>query len=198
MKSPNLNQLSDLKLVVSLQRQPDDEKALKELIRRHSGIYINMVTAYTMTGSISHKQELIAEKDYHIYQCALKFNANKKTKFSTFLGNMTKWMCLNLYNKNKKHPEIAVEDIVLELNQEFTNPQEEAGNKELLDHILKYVSSHPDPRVGAIFSLRYIEGQKNKVMPWKKISSKVNMSVQGCINIHDSIIKKIQIKIKET
>ena len=180
-----------------VQKHPESEKALKELIVRHSGIYINMVTAYTPSNMFSHKDELIAEKDYHIYQAALNFNPAKKTKFSTYLGNGTKWMCLNIYNKNKKRPEVAVEDIVLELNQEFSDHNSKADEKDILSQIMTYVDSHSDSRVGEIFKLRYIEGQKNKVMPWKKVSSRISMSVQGCINIHDSIINKLKTKIKE-
>jgi len=179
-----------------VQKSPKNEHALKELILRHSGIYINMVNSYTPSHMLSHKEELIAEKDYHIYQSALNFDFSKNTKFSTYLGNGTKWMCLNIYNKHKKNPEIAVEDIVLELNQQFSEDGFEPDKKDLLQHIMSYVSSHSDSRVGEIFKLRYIEGQKNKVMPWKKVSSIVNMSVQGCINIHDSIINKLKNKIQ--
>ena len=196
MKSHKPSQKTDLELVRLVQENPNNELALKELISRHSGIYVNIVTAYTPSNMLSHREELIAEKDYNFYQAALNFDVSKNTKFSTYVGNGTKWMCLNIYNKNKKRPEVAVDDLVLELNQEFEEFHSQSDRKDLLDHILDYVSSHSDPRVGEIFNLRYIKGQKNKVMPWKKVSSKINMSVQGCINIHDSIINKLKTKIQ--
>ena len=40
-------------------------------------------------------------------------------------------------------------------------------------------------------------GEKNKVMPWKKISEELNMSIQGCINIHNSAVEKFKIELKD-
>ena len=45
--------------------------------------------------------------------------------------------------------------------------------------------------------MRYIIGERNKVMPWKKISEELNMSIQGCINIHNSTIDKIKTEINK-
>jgi hypothetical protein len=40
-------------------------------------------------------------------------------------------------------------------------------------------------------------GERNSVMPWKKIGKEVNLSIQGCINIHDKGIRYIQDKLGE-
>jgi hypothetical protein len=40
--------------------------------------------------------------------------------------------------------------------------------------------------------MRYIEGSKNKVMPWNKVCKTVDLSIQGCINVHDKAIKHIK------
>ncbi len=45
--------------------------------------------------------------------------------------------------------------------------------------------------------MRYIIGKKNKVMPWKNIGKKMDLSIQGCINIHNSAIKKIKQTLDE-
>ena len=45
--------------------------------------------------------------------------------------------------------------------------------------------------------MRYITGERNRVMPWKKISEELNMSIQGCINIHNSAIEKFKIELKD-
>ena len=62
---------------------------------------------------------------------------------------------------------------------------------------MSQAKSHPDKRVWVIFNLRYIEGKKNTVMPWKNISEELNMSIQGCINIHDSALKQFTNKIRK-
>ena len=36
----------------------------------------------------------------------------------------------------------------------------------------------------------------NKLTPWRKISKKMNLSIQGCINIHNAALKKISKNVK--
>ena len=64
--------------------------------------------------SLVRKSDLIEDKNFYIYQAVLKYDPNRGTKFSTYLGNETKWMCLNLYNKNKKNPQVPYENEVIE------------------------------------------------------------------------------------
>jgi DNA-directed RNA polymerase specialized sigma subunit len=68
--------------------------------------------------------------------------------------------------------------------------------KDIFNKVLNLIGSHPDKRVEKIFNMRYIEGNKNKVMPWKNIGDSLNLSIQGCINIHNSAIKDIQNELK--
>jgi DNA-binding PadR family transcriptional regulator len=56
------------------------------------------------------------------------------------------------------------------------------------------VEKHPDSRIRKIFSMRY-SGQR-KLTPWRKISKEMNLSIQGCINIHNSALKHISKNIK--
>jgi|TARA_Y100000593_G_scaffold90079_1_gene175623 DNA-directed RNA polymerase sigma subunit (sigma70/sigma32) len=158
-----------------------------------------MINAYVPTNTIyTNKDELIHDKEYNIYQAALKYDPTRGAKFSTYLGNETKWMCLNIYNKNKRHPEIATEEILLDLNQDFSKNEHEVSiKKELFSKIMELIKDYPDERIARIFNMRYIEGSKNKVMPWKQVSQHIDMSIQGCINIHDSTINKLKIKLKE-
>jgi regulator of sigma D len=60
------------------------------------------------------------------------------------------------------------------------------------DRILEIANGHSDKRVSKIFKLRYVDGKQNKLMPWKDISKKMNLSIQGCINIHNAAIKYIR------
>jgi DNA-directed RNA polymerase sigma subunit (sigma70/sigma32) len=158
-----------------------------------------MIHNYVPSNTIfTNKDELISDKEYNIYQAALKFDSSRGAKFSTYLGNETKWMCLNIYNKNKKHPEIATEELYLDLNQDFsTNDHEKNIERELFKKIMELLKDYPDSRISQIFSMRYVEGSKNKVMPWKEVSQKIDMSIQGCINIHDATVQKLKIKLKE-
>ena len=46
-----------------------------------------------------------------------------------------------------------------------------------------------------IFYLRYEKGNKNSVMPWRLISGELNMSIQGCINLHNQALNQFKKKI---
>jgi hypothetical protein len=194
---------SDLNLINNIKSGKDVNRALLELIQRHSGIYVNMIEAFAAkTSNYINYTELIEEKDYYIYKSVLKFNPRKGAKFSTHLGNETRWMCLNLYNKNKKNNENLANAIK---NQDpILNPldareeQKKRESQEILDKVMKIVDTVPDKRIKEIFLLRYIEGKGNKVMPWKAISKTVGLSIQGCINAHNSMLKNIKEIIKES
>ena len=187
--------IDDVELVENIKNEKDVDDCLQELIERHTGIYLDIVNKYTQHTNTSNKLDLIDEKDYNIYQTALKYKSDKGTKVPTFLGNETKWICLNKQNKIKKEKKVAFDDI-----SEIDLAQEDDGNKEKLEVFKKTIElakQHEDKRVEKIFEMRYIIGEKNKVMPWKKISKELNMSIQGCINIHNSAIEEFKLELKD-
>ena len=76
-------------------------------------------------------------------------------------------------------------------------PSEEDSEKNIsrddfLKKVLSIIKKDPDSRIAKIFSMRYLEGDNNKVMPWKNIGDNLELSIQGCINIHDKAINKIK------
>ena len=197
MKSKPVNNLEDLQLVDNIKKDTKTEDCLQELIGRHTGIYIDIVNKYTLNGNTTNRLDLIDEKDYNIYQAALKYEGDRGTKFPTFLGNETKWICLNKFNKRKKDPQLSIDDVK---ESDILHPKKEKIKKEDLEvfsEAIKLSKVHKDKRVEKIFEMRYITGEKNKVMPWKKISEELNMSIQGCINIHNSAIEKFKIELKD-
>ena len=197
MKSKPVNNLEDLQLVDNIKKDTKTEDCLQELIGRHTGIYLDIVNKYTLNGNTTNRLDLIDEKDYNIYQAALKYEGDRGTKFPTFLGNETKWICLNKFNKRKKDPQLSIDDVK---ESDILHPKKEKIKKEDLEvfsEAIKLSKAHKDKRVEKIFEMRYITGEKNKVMPWKKISEELNMSIQGCINIHNSAVEKFKIELKD-
>ena len=187
--------IDDVELGENIKNEKDVDDCLQELIERHTGIYLDIVNKYTQHTNTSNKLDLIDEKDYNIYQTALKYKSDKGTKFPTFLGHETKWICLNKQNKIKKEKKVAFDDI-----SEIDLAQEDDGSKEKLEVFKKTIElakQHQDKRVEKIFEMRYIIGEKNKVMPWQKISKELNMSIQGCINIHNSAIEEFKLELKD-
>lgn len=184
----------DNELVCYIQNNENTNACLQELINRHSGIFYDMVNKLVPKEStVCNKNDLLSERDYHIYNSALKFDPSRGTKFSTFLGNETKWLCLNSYNKakRKKIDYKTVEEINLVNNL----TDDDKIDMHLLNEIMFIIDKHPDARVSKIFRMRYNDGDNYKLLPWKKIAPHVKLSIQGCINVHDSVVKEIKKKL---
>jgi len=186
----------DNKLIADFKNN-QDSKCLEKLIERHSGIYVDMVNKY-LPESYDHiqRQDVLEDKDFSIYNAVINFDETKNTKFSTYLGNIAKWKCLNIYNKSKKFPQHSInsENISIDRisHENFLVEPEinKIEDKENLSKIKKMVLKSKDPRIKKIFKMRYSNG--NKVTPWKKIAKKLDLSIQGCINIHNNYLKEIK------
>jgi DNA-directed RNA polymerase sigma subunit (sigma70/sigma32) len=184
---------SDLSLINKIKDENDSE-SIQALIDRHSGIYIHTVNkTVSDTCLFMNKKDILSDKNYSIYSAALKYESSKNTKFSTYLANETRWKCLNLYNKNKKMIEQPIDESIKEKSssEDFLN---EIQNKELMSKIIDLAKKNSDKRIKKILDMRYSLSY-NKVHSWKEISQKLNMSIQGCIDIHNKFILKIRKEI---
>lgn len=183
---------SDLSLIEKVKNNSDAD-SLQLLIERHSGIYLNMINSVIPNScDFLDKDDLIEDKDFSIYKAIMNFDENKNTKFSTYLGNETRWKCLNLFNRGTKYKYLDINDFNDDENLSNDTVVQEISSKEMLDKVFDLADTHEDQRVKKIINLRYKVGNKNKTMPWKDISEKVNVSIQGCINIHDRFIEEIK------
>ena len=98
---------------------------------------------------------------------------------------------MNIYNKNKKKKLIPVEENLINYFS-YLSRDEPSSNMDEFNEIINKAKSCSDSRIGKIFHLRYVVGKNNSVMPWKSISSELNLSIQGCINIHNSFINSVK------
>lgn len=179
----------DLSLIEKI-KQDQDENSLKELIARHSGIYTQMVNQTISDQSNVNKYDILEEKDWFIYEKALKYDPSRKIKFSTYLGNEIRWKCLNKHNKAKKYEYSEIENHSEDFVQE--DHLKEFQRQEILEKIFNLAEQNPDWRVRKIVQMRYKDCKKNKLTPWKKIAKQLKLSIQGCINIHKRFIKDVR------
>jgi len=190
--------MNDLILVENIKQDKDLEFSLENLYLLHCNIFYKMINNYISDSNKSLKEELSKECKYHIFFAAKDFKYDKKSKFSTYLANRTKWMCLNINTKNKKNvnnlSSLLETNKTIELN--FQNQTSSEINmlikSELISNIFSLAETSQDERIAKIFNLRYKEGLKNKVMPWRSVSKRVGLSIQGCINIHNNFINNIK------
>jgi DNA-directed RNA polymerase sigma subunit (sigma70/sigma32) len=179
----------DLSLIQKIKKD-QDEDCLKELISRHSGIYLQIVNQTISDQSNVCKSDIIDEKDLFIYEKALKYDPNRNIKFSTYLGNEIRWKCLNIHNRAKKYEycDVGSQEEHLVDKDYFS----ESSEKEVVDLIFEKAEKSEDHRVRKSIQMRYKDGFRNKLTPWEKIANKLKLSIQGCINIHNRFIKEIK------
>jgi hypothetical protein len=182
---------TDLTLISNIQSN-NDEDSLIELINRHSGIYHSMVNQFLSSPRYClDKSQVVSEKDSVIYSSALNYDPERKTKFSTHLANQTKWKCLNILNKKKKNKEVFIDD-----NNTYIEPYcesfvQQINKEEAINMFKNCLEKEKDHRVKKIVDMRY-NVSHNKLTPWRKIAKEVDMSIQGCINIHNKFINKVK------
>lgn len=191
----SLQERDDFALVVRVRRD-NCADSLRALITRHGALYCSIVSRMCKKyNNWTNAEDLFAEKDYIIYQSAIKYKRDKQIKFSTFIGNQAKW---NYLNKSNKMQKILKKESRLIENLNHTQPEE--LNQDAIETMkisLKMLSRHPDSRIPKLFELRYKVGKNNKEMPWHLVGKKMNLSAQGCINLHKIGIDFLQNKFKQ-
>lgn len=195
-----MNDQPDIDLVFQVQKN-NDEAALMELIDRHSGIYVDMVRRF---GSQSLTDDqlyvIMGEKDMNIYQAAKEYKP-EKSKFSTYLANKARYLCLAGRTKNQKSPHfVDFESECFHIESDCLSPQEETENKEFnsfFDKVQDLIKNHPDQRVKEVFEQRYFSKTNGSVTSWRDISKAMGLSIQGVINIHNRTLPELKKQIKQ-
>ena len=181
---------SDLSLIEKIKSE-NNENSLVELIERHSGIYIYIVDQFSKNHNpLLDKSLILEDKDCVIYESAMKYNPKANVKFSTYLANQARWMCLNHINKKKKIKESSMQDLELDPSSEET-PLNEVLKLEGYNMLREMLEKENDERVKKIIDIRY-NSDNIKLIPWRVIADELKLSIQGCINIHDRFIAKVQ------
>jgi hypothetical protein len=65
---------------------------------------------------------------------------------------------------------------------------------EAWDAFKEALSEENDPRVTKIIDIRY-NTDNNKLTPWRLVAKQLDMSIQGCINLHAKFIEKVKHKL---
>ena len=183
---------SDLTLISKIQEDNADQESLIALVDRHSGIFHTMVNYFMSSPQCVFDKNLIVEdKEITIYDSALNYDPSRNTKFSTHLANQTKWKCLNALNKKKKSRECFIDDENTYIEPSCDSFIKDIDKEEALDVFERCLETEEDERVKKIVDMRY-GSTNNKLIPWRSIAKKLDLSIQGCINIHNKFINKVK------
>lgn len=192
MIDPNTN---DTDLVNKVKNDADSE-ALTTLIARHSGICYKIYNKYFSNNFSTLAKDIEDEKDSLIYHAAKTFNPDFGTKFSTWLGNIITYACLNACNNNKKEI-LFDEDITKYLSDNHFSEQASLikKNKELLQYIEDIIEMSSDETAKGVIKMRYLSNTE-KVKTFKEIADHFGVSTQTVVNWHDKFINFLKNKLK--
>jgi len=186
---------SDLSLINKVQKE-NDQSSLIKLIDRHSGIYVYIVDQFTKSKSCPINREFILEdKNYIIYKSAIEYKPEKNSKFSTYLANQAKWRCLNEITSCSKRKEVGIEPLY-SMHSEEENSYEILVRNESFDIFYNMLEQEQDQRIKKILDIRY-KTSNTKLVPWRTVAEELNLSIQGCINIHNKFIEKVKTQINK-
>jgi RNA polymerase sigma factor (sigma-70 family) len=171
--------------------------SLKELIGRHSGLCYKVISKYLVPVQSRGKnfQDLISNKDYFVYKAALSFNLNKKTKFSTWLGNYVRYKCLDFLNESNFLSVAQPKEALIQINKRAAaNFEDEFNLRHKKECVFDVLLDLKDQRIPKIYKLRYFTTYPK--MTWKKIGEKIGVSTQTVINLHEKGKRIVKIKVK--
>jgi hypothetical protein len=180
--------ISDEQLINNIKNNILSSESLDVLYEKYSKVYYQIIHHYFKNNDCNEKNELIKECKYNIYFCALDFKKEKGAKFSSYLGNKARWLCLTFFNKSKKIK--TIDDSELQNHEDNICLYKHISSKETIQNFLNQVENDPDYRIKKIFNLRYFSSETNKLRCWREIADQLGLSVQGCINIHNDYLKK--------
>lgn len=179
---------SDMTLIRKVKAKGCNE-SYKTLRSRHEKLFYKVCQIYlpiARTKGIKN-EDILEEKDSIILKAITSYKNNKNTKFSTWLGNCTKYFCLTAINANNRL--VSTEDDLLKIvidskvREDYRSEDFYKYDKEFIFNILNNLK---DKRISRVFELRYFDSYKENVKPtWSFIAKKIKTSTQTAINLHE-------------
>jgi len=187
---------SDFKLVRNVKDKACSE-SLSKLIDKHRPLCFTILAKFlpTLLRKGFSKEDVFQDANFIIFKSAFTFKTTKKTKFSTWIGNYTRYHCLNLINSNKCDSLVSTEDESIKniLNKTECILNNNSGDIE--EYISFILEEMQDKRAKDIYLLRYFP-KDGKRRTWKQIAKELNISSQTVINIHNKAKFILRSKIK--
>ncbi len=176
--------LTDSELIYRVKEQ-NDSTALQVLTERHTGIYVAVAQKYTGFSDKIQIQDIKEDLQYNIYAWAKTYKPEKKMKFGTYVGEMTRYMCLDLLNKTPNATEIT--DYNLPAAPE--NTAQTAATKDSIEKIRERIERMTDKRFWTIFEARHFSDPKRT---WRDIGDQIGLTHEGVRQIYLKHIDRVK------
>jgi hypothetical protein len=197
MKNNKLpEQKTDLQLINSVKKYGDND-SFNEICKRYENIFYKICQKYNLALLLSgiNIKDIFDEKNYVIYRCILSFKSKKNAKLSTWIGNCTRYLCLNTMNSDKLVLPMDSDEIKTRIEEKQATTDYSNNNKNYIEnyhYIFNILNQLKDDRICNIFKYRYCGDKK---MIWSKVAKKMNLSTQTVVNLHDKGVKLVKSKI---
>lgn len=166
-----------------------------KLIDLHSSLFYKIAGKYTYALALYgiSKEEIFDNKNFIFLDSIRSFDSKKKVKFSSWMGNKTRFFCLNILTSRNKIMNYSSDEIKKIIESQHHSENKDKQNEDFA-YIMFLLDNLKDKRIKQIFHLRYLE--KDRKVKWSIIAKKLNISVQTAINLHSRATKTLLTKIK--
>jgi RNA polymerase sigma factor (sigma-70 family) len=180
---------TDYQLIKKIKKDNCSE-SFKELSTRHCKLFYSICNKYVSPNKIT---EIHTDLDFVFLKSLNSYKTDKKTKFSTWLANCTRYHCLNYSKNENKYVDLYGEEAVITIfNAKAIENYDNEKYKNEIDHVFSILESLKDQRIVRIFKMRYLYVDRKRPT-WKKIGERFNLTSQTIINLHDkgrAVIKR--------
>ena len=189
-KIENIRKLPDSKLVEKV-KNDNCSDSFVEITRRHEKLYFNICSSYSKKVPKLKYDEIIQDSKFVINKAVQTFNPKKETKLSSWIGNYSRYYCLNTIREFTMHANYeTVDDITLDLlNNQRNNFHYDNKYKDDANHILHILNSLKDARIVQIFKIRHLSDKETR--KWKNISKIMNLSAQRVTTLYKQGVKEV-------
>lgn len=183
--------LTDILLIKKI-KQEDDQKSFIELVNRHTGIYNTIAYSYTRTGDKSLYHDIIDDREYNFYSFVKDFDENKKMKFSTYVGERTKFLCLD---KNRTHKRYSFEEINDNLEYQGQSIDIEIYGENMVKKLKDAVSKIENSRFKKIMEMRFFSSLN--LMKFSDIAKNIGVTIQYVNKVYNDNIEQFMKDFKD-
>ena len=183
--------------LVSLVKESADERALLELMERHSGIFHQTVANFLPPSySNSEREDVFEEKPTYFFEAITSFDETRGAIFPTWLANKTKYTLLSMRSKEKVKPTLC------EFNEELggehdLSPDSYLARKDETEEILQMVLDKYGKQVYDIFKEKYFGGETKTGKTFSEIAAEVGVSPQAIQAKHKDALEFLKKRLHD-
>lgn len=174
-----------------------DSEAFLEICRRTERLFYKVCQKYSkrLTAAGISCEDIFEEKNVIIFHCVRTFDLRRKTKLSTWIGNYSRYLCLNSINERKMIFPSNDEEVHKAIENAQTDDHDFNLDslKNYKNYIYNILDQMGDQRMAEVVKLRYFGDKK---LIWEEVAKKTNLSVQTCLNLNRKSLNFLRNKLK--